>query len=222
MTIQFQGLSGYVAEVGGPVFRGLHVHVKPLEYGALGHYRASARFALANAQAAASRLYEMRNSGTNLVIPTRMTIKWLQTVLSTAAILDSLDVFKDTAFSAVDTASTVTPTLSVKRGATMAAAPGGIQVRHVTAAGVAAGMTAGTRTPDGNPFASLPKWLLGAVPTAGDVPFSFLDVFDDVNGTHPFVFANNEGFEIQNRVLLGASAGADVTVDLGAAEVAAF
>src|SRR6266508_29261 len=107
MSIQFQGFSGIIAEVGGPVIRGIHMHVKPLEYGALGHYRGSARFAIIALQATASRLYEMRNSGANLIIPTRMTIKWLQTAAHTAAILDSLDIFKDTVFSAVDTTGTI-------------------------------------------------------------------------------------------------------------------
>lgn len=223
MAIQVQGNNGVVADVGGTTFRGLHVHAKPLEYGALGHYRASVRFALANAQAANSRLFELRNThATNLIVPTRLTIKWLQIAAHTAAILDSLDCFKCTGFSAVDTTNTVTPALSVKRGATMAAAPGGAAVRHVTVAGAAAGMTGGTLTKDGSPFAQLQKWLVAAMPTAGEVKADLLDALDDVNGTHPFVLTQNEGFEIENRVLLGAAAGSDVVVDSSHAEVTAY
>lgn len=222
MAFQKQGFSGVVQEVGGTTFRGAHVHVKPLEYGALGHYRTSVRFSIIAAQAANSRLFEMRNAGANLIIPTRMTIKWVQTAAHTAAILDSLDIFKLTGFSVVDTTNTVTPTASVKRTSAMAAAPGNASIRHVTVAGAAAGMTGGTLTKDVNAFSSLPQWLLLAQPTAGSITINFLDVFDDVNGTHPFVFAQNEGFEIENRVLLGAAAGSDVTVDFAWAEVSAY
>src|SRR5712692_8279169 len=99
MAIQVQGTGGTVAEVGGTVFRALHTHVKPLEYGALGHYRTSVRFSLVAAQAANSRLFELRNThATNLIIPTRLTVKWIQTAAHTAAILDSLDFFRATAF----------------------------------------------------------------------------------------------------------------------------
>lgn len=223
MAIQIQGNAGIVAEVGGTTFRGLHVHAKPLEYGALGHYRASVRFALIAAQAANSRLWELRNThATNLIILTRLNVKWLQTAAHTAAILDSIDCFKCTTFSAVDTTNTVTPTLSVKRGATMAAAPGGAAVRHVTVAGAAAGLTGGTLTKDGSPLVQLQKWLLLAMPTGGEVKADVLDALDDVNGTHPFVFVQNEGVEIENRVLLGAAAGSDVVVDSSHAEVTAY
>lgn len=222
MALQIQGENGVVAQVGGTAFRAQHVHPKPLEYGALGHYRVSSRFALVNAQAAASRLFEMRNTGPNLIIPTRLNVKWIQTAAHTAAILDSLDVFKVTGFTAVDTTNTVTPTVSVKRGASMAAAPGGAALRHVTIAGAAAGMTGGTLTKDGSPFAQLQKWFLAALPTGGEIKADILDAFDDVNGTHPWVFVQNEGFEIENRVLLGAAAGSEVIVDFSYAEVASF
>lgn len=221
MPFQIQGNSGTVQEVGGAAFRAAHSHVKPLEYGVLGHYRTSVHFALVAAQAANSRLFEVQNGGANLIVPTRLTLKWQQTAAHTAAILDALDVFKATGFSAVDTTSTVTPTASRKR-TSMATAPGGLNIRHVTVAGVAAGMTGGTLTKDVNAISSLPQWLLLALPTASVVSYSFLDAFDDVNGTHPLVLAANEGIEIENRVLLGAAAGSDVTVDFSWAEVVAY
>src|SRR5712691_5625734 len=222
MSIQFQGAGGVVAEVGGAVFRGLHVHAKPLEYGALGHYRTSVRFAIIAAQAANSRLFELRNSATNLIIPTRLLIKWFQTAAHTAAIEDSLDVFKLTGFTVNSTTATVTPTLSVKRGATMAAAPGGAAVRHVTVAGAAAGMTGFTATKDANAIGQTPLWLTLAFADPAQRNMVVTDNFDDVNGTHPFVFAQNEGYEIENRVLLGAAAGSSVYVDASHAEIAAF
>lgn len=223
MALQIQGNSGIVQEVAGTSFRAAHTHLKPLEYGALGHYRTSVRFSLVASQAANSRLFEVRNThATNLIIPTRLTIKWLQTAAHTAAILDSLDIYRLTGFSASSTTGTVTPTASVRR-TSMAVAPGNAAIRHVTVAGASAGMTGGTSTKDANPFFTLPQWLLLAQPTTGVVSFIYSDdILTDVNGTHPFVFVQNEGFLIENRVLLGAAAGSDVTIDFAWAEVVAY
>lgn len=224
MAIQVQGNSGTVADVGGTTFRAQHVHVKPIEHGSLGHYRVNHRTVLVATQAANSRLFEVRNThASNLIIPTRLLVKWFQTANHTAAIEDSLDVFRCTSFSAVDTTNTVTLTPSVKRTTGMtAAASMSAAIRGVTVAGAAAGMTGGTLTKDGTSIGQLPQWLLAAVPTAGTILVEMNDNFDDVNGTHPFVFAQNEGFIIENRVLLGAAAGSSVYIDFSWAEVTAF
>jgi hypothetical protein len=222
MAVLEGGVSALLADVDLAAAKGLHVIPKPIAYGALGHYRVTARLALVNAQAANSRLFSLRNThASNLIIPTRLNVRWIQTAAHTAAIEDSLDIFKCTGFTVDDTTNTVTPTSSRKR-TSMAAAPGNANIRQVTAAGVAAGMTGGTLTKDGGPFAQLNKWLLLAVPTGSEVKYDLLDALDDVNGSHPFVFTQNEGFEIENRVLLGAAAGSSVYIDLAWAEVTLF
>lgn len=222
MAVLEGGVSALLADVDLAAAKGLHVIPKPIAYGALGHYRVTGRLALVNAQAANSRLFSLRNThATNLIIITRLNLRWLQTAAHTAAIEDSLDVFKLTGFTVDDTTNTVTPTVSRKR-TSMAAAPGNANVRQVTVAGVAAGMTGGTLTKDGSPFSQLPKFLLAAVPTASEIKYDLLDALDDVNQTHPFVFVQNEGFEIENRVLLGAAAGSSVYIDLSWAEVTLF
>src|SRR5689334_15489821 len=223
MAIQVQGNGGVVADVGGTTFRALHTHIKPIEYGTLGHYRVNHRCVIANTQAANSRLFEVRNPDVSkLIVPTRLLLKWLQTGTHTAAIEDSLDVFKCTSFSAVDTTNTVTPTASVKRGTMTAVASMIAAIRGVTVAGASAGMTGGTLTKDGGSIGQLAQWLLAAQPTAGTVIALLNDNFDDVNGTHPFVFAQNEGFEVENRVLLGAAAASSVYFDFSWAEVTAY
>lgn len=215
-------VSGNVAEVGAAAASAQHATIKPIPYGSLGHYRVNHRCALIAAQAANSRLFEVRNThASNLIIPTRLVIKWLQTGAHTAAIEDSLDVFKVTGFSAVDTTNTVTPVPSVKR-ANMAVAPGAAAIRGVTIAGAAAGMTGGTLTKDSSSIGQLPQWMLAAMPTAGSIAISLIDNFDDVNGTHPFALGLNEGFIIENRVLLGAAAGSSVYIDFSWAEVALY
>lgn len=220
------GVSASLMGVGAESSSAGHVTVKPIPYSTLGHYRVTHRCVLVATQAANSRLFEVRNThATNLIVPTRLTIKWLTASAHTALIEDSLDVFKCTSFSAVDTTNTVTPTASQKR-ASMAAAPGSAAIRGVTVAGAAAGMTGGTLTKDGSPFYQVPKILPQAVMAATETtprdPPLAADCFDDVNGTHPFVFVQNEGFIVENRVLLGAAAGSSVYIDFTWAEVTAF
>lgn len=194
--------------------------LKPHSYGSLGHYRFSIKVALANAQAANSRLFEIRNTdAANLIIPTRLEVRWTQIAAHTVAILDALDLFKVTGFTAVDTTNTVTPAMSKKRtsmGNTTAA------IRHVTVAGAAAGMTGGTLTKDANALGMMEQWLLLALPTAGTVVPIAREFLDDVNGTHPLVFAQNEGMILENRILLGAAAGSSVTIDFSYLEATKF
>lgn len=216
MAIQIQGNSGVVAEVGGTVFRGMHVHIKPMEYGALGHYRLSIRIGSTTAQAANARIFELRNTGSNLIIPTRMTVRVLQTAAGTAQ-ENSLDCYRLTNFTAVDTTNTTTPVPSPRR-TSMAAAPGNVQIRATTA--VAAGMTGGTLTKDTSPFATIPFNVAAAASTT--YMWGPYECFDDTNGTHPFVLAQNEGFDIENRVLNATSYGVTWYIDLSYAEVGAF
>lgn len=221
MAVLEGGVSAALMGVGAESQSAAHMTVKPIPSGSLGHYRVNHRCLIANAQAANSRLFEVRNNhATNLLVPTRLVIKWLQTGVHTAAIEDSLDVFKCTAFSAVDTTNTVTPTTSKKRttmsNSTIA------DIRGVTVAGAAAGMTGGTLLKDGTSIGQLPLWLTLAFTDPAQRNMAVIDNFDDVNGTHPFVFSQNEGFIIENRVLLGAAAASSVYIDFSWAEVTAY
>lgn len=222
MAVIEGGTTGSLQEVGLAAAVPAHITTKPIPHGALGHYRVAVRVGLIAAQAANSRLFELRNSATNNIIITKLILKWLQTAAHTAAILDSLDIFRLTGFTAVDTVNTVTPTPSVKRTAGMAASPGGAAIRHVTVAGAAAGMTGGTLTKDATAFAQVNQFFLAAVPTAGTVSPIYAEIIDPNTLVHPFVFAQNEGFEIENRVLLGVAAGSDLIVELEYAETTAF
>jgi len=222
MAVIEGGTSGALQEVGAAAAIAAHITTKPIPHGALGHYRVAVRVGLIAAQAANSRLFELRNTAANIIVVTKLTLKWLQTAAHTAAILDSLDIFRLTGFTAVDTTNTVTPTPSVKRTAGMAASPGGAAIRHVTVAGAAAGMTGGTLTKDATAFSQMNQFLLLAVPTAGVVVPIYYEVIDPNTLVHPFVFAQNEGFEIENRVLLGAAAGSDLIVELEFCEATAF
>jgi len=220
MAIQLQGNSGVVAEVPGTSFRALSTNIKPIEYATLGHYRTSHRCVLAATQAANSRLFILRNNSTNLIVPTRLAVKLLQTAAGTAQIA-GIDAYRLTGFTVLDTTNTVTPSVSVKR-TSMAAAPGNAQVRGVTAAGAAAGMTGGTSTKDGTAFWQFSYPVAAAAATSNAGLFGPYDLFDDVNGTHPFVLAQNEGLLIENRALNTTSFGFEAIFEIAWAEVTAY
>ena len=224
MAIQIQGNGATVAEVGGTTFRGLNIHVKPLEYGALGHYSTSVRISSTAAQAANSGIFEIRNThATNLIIPTRLTVTAIQATAGTLQ-ENSLDLYRCTAFTVSSTTNTVTPVSSVKR-ASMAAYPGGAAIRYLTLAGAAAGMTGGTRTKDTQFAATLPYMVTAGVATATYQPPQWGPkdlVANDGIWESPFVFAQNEGLWLENRVLNVTSMGIVWYIDFAWAEVTAF
>jgi hypothetical protein len=209
------------AGTGSPT-SGQHVTIRGIPT-SVGHYRVTHRFVMVNAQAANSRLFEVRNThATNVLIPTRMIIKWINLNAHTAQIEDSIDVFKVTGFTAVDTTNTVTLTPSLKRtamGATTAS------FRGVTVAGAAAGMTGGTLVKDTGPIFQMPRILNQTIMATTETQprtADWFDVLDDINGTHPFVFVLNEGLIVENRVLLGAAAGSSVYIDFSYCEAASY
>lgn len=204
---------------------GLHVVQKPIPVDATvgGHYRVNHRGVLIAAQVANSRLFSFQNpSATKLMIPTRCIVKWQTITAHTAILENSLDLFKLTTYTVVDTTNTVTLTGSKKRTSMQAQSA---VVRGLTVAGNANGMTGGTLTKDGSSFAQLPMFEAAAVMAAADTVSrgtNMLDTFDDAFGTHPFVFAQNEGFEIELRVVEAAAGGSSYYIDLSWAEVAAY
>jgi hypothetical protein len=225
MAVIEGGVSGALAGVDVEAAKPLHTTPKPLPYGSLGHYRCSSRTRLVPTQAAASRLFELRNAhASNLMVIGAIHVRWLQGPLDThtATIEDSLDVYKATGFTVVDpTGSPVTP-LITKLRTTMANSSAAAAANAL--AGLAAGITGGTLTLEASPFVQLPNFLLAA-PVATAVPPPAVDLLWDpgVDQTdHPLVLAPNEGIVIANRVLLGAAAGSSVYVDVQWAEVASY
>jgi hypothetical protein len=194
----------------------------PFRYSAVaGHYRATHRFLLAATQAAGSRLFTLRNAAaSDLIVITSCLVKILQTSAFTAAIEDSFDLTKQTAFSAIDTVNTVAPAGSSKQGIYGKAFPGDAVLTGVTVAGAAAGMTGGTMTPDASPISQLPIWFLAVVPTsAANPPVAQDDLIELADAAAPTVLQPNEGVALTNRLLLGAAAGASVYLDVSWTQV---
>lgn len=219
MALQIQGNNGTLIEVGGTTFRAGHVHLKPLEYGVLGHYRAAVRVGTVPSQTANSRLFELRNPhASNLIIPTRMTVTALPIGSVAAPYYFELAMFRCTSFTAVDTSNTVTPTVSPMRSG-MAAAPGSALVRSLTLSGASAGMTGGTLTKDASPMAALMAWMAGASATSMPVTREWMRQMDE----HPLVCGQDEGFVIEN-IQLGPAVQNSlfIIIEISWAEVTAY
>ncbi len=219
MAIQVQGDNGTVLQVGGTTFKGAHTHIKPLEYGALGHYRAAVKMVMSASQAANSRLFELRNShASQLIIPTRLTVTALPIGGLANGYLFELACYSCTGFTAVDGTSVTAPTVSLMRTG-MAASPGSAQVRYLSVAGAAAGMTGGTLTKDATPFGLLSAWMATASATSLPVMREWVRHADE----HPPVFGQNEGLVIENSLVGPAVANAIlVTLDCSWAEVTTY
>lgn len=202
MAFQVQGENGTLVQVGGSNLRAAHVHQKPIEY-VIGHFRTVVRFALVAAQAANARLFEVRNAGTNLVIPTLCQVTVIPYGAVASPYMLDLSAYKYTSMTAVDTTSTVTPVANVVR--TGMGASTNTHVRAVTAVGAAAGMTGGTLgTKAGNPFAALLAWVSSVSATSQPVVKDFAT--DLGCGGYPVMFGNDEGFVLESVVPGSATA----------------
>lgn len=221
MAVLEGGVSAALAGIGAESSSPLHTVNKPDPVGVLGHYKTSHRTVMVNTQAANSRLFELQNAhATNIIVIHDIRIEWIQTAAHTAAILSSVDVYRCTSFSAVDTTNTVTPVASKLRTSYGTA---GANLRGVTVAGAAAGMTGGTLTKDTAPMRQAGLWLLAAVPTGGPTPSIIEDYIPQIaSGESPLILVQNEGLIIENRVLLGAAAGSAVSIDISWSEVTAY
>lgn len=223
MAVLEGAVSAALAGVGAESGSGLHVTLKPTPPGALGHYRTSHRCNVVANQAANSRLFELRNAhASNLIVIQRLRITVVETSAHTAALDNSLDVYRLTSFSVSSTTGTVTPVASKLRTSYAAIDTAATLLRGVTVAGAAAGMTGATLTKDTAPLFQVPIFYLAVVPTAGPTVTSTFDYTPAATGESPLVLAQNEGFLIENRALFGAAGQAAVYIDVAWAEVTAY
>lgn len=201
MALQLQLDNGSLIGGGGAAFKGANIHAKPLDYGTLGHYRVAVAVPLAANQAATSRLFELRNSGSNLIIPLLVEAELLAVGDVAVEGLCWLSMFGCTNFTAVDTTNTITPNAMVLRPTGMSAAPGGAQLRACS--GNSAGMTGGTLTKDAGPHSYLVSYMSSAAAERPPRVKRFVDPADV--SIHPPVYSTSQGFSIENSVLGSAT-----------------
>ena len=180
------------------------------------YWTVSHRTSLVASQAANSRLFEIANLTANsIVVLNRLRIEVIQTAAHTAAILDVIEAFRVSGFTAVDTTgSPVTPVaVPMKLGEGQVVTPAVIRGNAV--AGLAAGMTGGTlsKATFTSPFLSRGMWMLAAVPTTPGTNTMVAEWDPMLNGQSPMVFKFQEGFIIENSIALGVAAGSSVAIE---------
>lgn len=201
MAIQTQLANGSLIGGGGAAFLGANVHVKPVDYGTLGHYRAALAVPLVASQAANSRLFELRNSGANLIVPLLVEVEMLAIGDVATDGQCWISMFGCTNFTAVDTANAVTPAAMVVRPTGMTAAPGGAQLRACN--GSSAGMTGGTLTKDAGAHSYLVSYMSSAASERPARVKRFVDPAD--LAIHPPVYGTSQGLVIENSILGSAT-----------------
>jgi len=220
MAIQIQGFTGgVIADVDGTTFRALRVTNRPLEYGALGHYRLSTGVILVATQAANGTLFSFRwGNASNFCIPLFIRLEHLQSAAATATIADSFQIFIARSFTASDSAGTAITLTgnNMKKRTNM----GTTLVTDIRRSAVAAGLTVGTRTLDADPI--LDMAVVQTITTIN--PTTYRKEVDFTNsGDMPLVFAQNEGFIVRGpTVVYGAAGASTLFVDMAWAEVASY
>jgi len=219
MPIQVQGNGGTVAEVDGTTFRALRSAPRPVDHGALGQYRLATTVPLVVTQAANGTLFSFRwTDAAKLCVIQSIRLEVQQTAAATATIAPVFEVYTARSFSVSDSAGTALTLTgnSFKKRTTMATTA----VGDVRKSAVAAGLTAGTRTLDGDAILQL-----GTVQTITNVNgTTYVKELDMKNGnTHPLVLAQNEGFIVRGpTVVFGAAGTANLVVEVEWAEVTAY
>lgn len=230
MGIQIQGNGGTIAEVDGTGFRAQRVTARPIDVGALGHYRiASVTGTLAAALGASAVVYSFRwGDATRLCVLLKLRTRFLPLTPFTAATLTdhtSFDAYQARSFSASHTGGTVlTPTGNNAKVRTSMGTSLVTDIRQSTTGALAGG----TLTLDAFPFAQSVRKGNRVNPAAAteetiQPATDGMDLdFDMGGGDYPLVFAQNEGFVIRNRTVWPAAGTGVLSTNITWAEVTAF
>ncbi len=196
--------------------------VSPYPNEALGHYLMVATSGLlttiAAGTATAGHIFVVRAPATNVMVITRLAVKWRTVVGFSAAQEVFLKVFRLTGFSANYSGGTdiVLTTPQFKKRASYPSTT--IQQARIGSTGA---LTAGTQTLDTNEFASDSCWDLAAGAT---VPKKELNMQCGTihPGNHPLVLTGNEGFIVRNEILMGAAGTGRLIVEMDWFETATY
>jgi hypothetical protein len=168
----------------------------PMDYAPGGIYHLTSKSGVMVAGLAANApIYSFRNpSATLLMSLKRLRISAWSAATGFAAGIAIFDIYRALAFTVADTGG-VTDTLTGDNGNLRSSMPTSAlsELRHSSTAT----LTAGTRTLDAQPVDTM---IATIGTTALTVFASRVSVFEAVNGDHPLVLAQNEGFILQATV----------------------
>lgn len=178
--------------------KALRTVIRPDDYGSLGIYKLGANngaSAMAAGLAAAAPIFSFRNSTTNVYAIKKVYFAMNSGTTAFTAGEATFNLFAARSFSASDTGGTsVLPTSNSNKLRTSMATTGAASILI----SATATLTAGTRTLDGQPLASLVA-PIAATTWTQFVPQNTV-LLDQRVGEHPLILAQNEGFVIQATV----------------------
>jgi hypothetical protein len=193
MPVQLAGTSANAEVETGS--KALRITPKPIDYGALGIFSiAGVSGAMAAALGANSPIFSFRWTTTNIAVLKKLVISAGNTATAFAAGVITFNAFVARSFSASDTggtAATLTGNNQKLRTSMATTTVGDIRWSST------ATLTAGTRTKDANPFASLSTSIPAVAGTPLIIPS---ELFAPRPGEYPLVLAQNEGFVVEATV----------------------
>jgi hypothetical protein len=224
MAIQIQGNAGTVAEVDGTAFRAVRMTPRPVDHGALGHYKwGGFTGILPAALAANSEIFQFRwADASRICLITKVKISaCVTTTFFAAGVPVQIDLIKSTGWSVAGTGGTgVTPAATLKArssmGSTLVAA-GDMRIATTAALG------AGTKTLEANSLAALaaPGPITASLNGQIIPPGTVLWEPDIGDGEHPLLLVQNEGFSIRSVAVPGTGTWT-AAVSIQWAELTAF
>lgn len=198
MPSQIQGFSPNILEVEAAT-RAARMTLRDIDYGALGIYSIAAfngATAMTAGLTAASPIFSLRwAQASNLLLVRRLTISVAAVTAFTAGAA-IFNAFIARSFTASDSGGTsILPTGNQNKLRTSGMGTTGIGDLRISATGT---LTAGTRTKDANPVAS----LVGGAPNVAGQSIIPPDtrIIDFRPGEHPILLAQNEGIVIEATV----------------------
>jgi hypothetical protein len=190
------GKDGSTQVAADPTHSALRVTVRPLEVSTLGAFSKAHNSAIMAAGLAANaNIYSFRNGGSNLALVRKVTITMAGLATAFTAGQATFNMFAARSFTASDSGGTA-GTLS-GNNAKLRSSFGTMTISDIRGSATAA-LTAGTRTLDTDPMASITTAIGVAVSTIYIPPST--ELWAPEVGQYPLMLAQNEGFVIQATV----------------------
>jgi len=211
MAIQVQGNGGTTQEVDA-TFRAARVSLRPAEV--IGYYSVSGASGALTGVAANGPVFSFRNTGSNLILVRRLSIRFVTTTAFTAAQGLDYQLVRANSFTASDTGGTALYTAGANKhrtGFTNITSAPDIRISSTGA------LTAGTRT-----LETAGMGIAGGSSTGVGTSMLTEDLLGYDSGDYPLVLAQNEGFVITNGIAMGAAGVIRLQVSVEYAETAAY
>lgn len=204
-----QGFGGVVQEVNTKT-RAARNSAQPNDV--LNYSTVSIKSGLITILAASAPVFALRNAGSNKIAIRRATLQAITAVGFTAAQVVDFQLHIARGYTVFDTLGTLISLGSGNKHKTSHDNLTSLDVRMATTVA----LTAGTRTLDANPIATVGGWAVAA--TAGvTIPKTDLIKQDDTNDI-PIILAQNEGIVLSPITLMGAAGQVALYLDLEIAE----